>query len=66
MNEFYKSSIKSSIYVKVTRSFITGLIYFTFNVKIHSSRTIDRNADLDVKLNYDVMSYEVQTSDTSL
>uniref|UniRef100_K1PS20 Uncharacterized protein n=1 Tax=Magallana gigas TaxID=29159 RepID=K1PS20_MAGGI len=29
---------------------------------IHSLRTIDRNADRDVKVNYDVISYEVQTS----
>lgn len=30
---------------------------------IHSLRTIDRNADCEVKVNYDVTLYEVQTSD---
>eukprot|EP00105_Crassostrea_gigas_P034101 XP_019918249.1 PREDICTED: uncharacterized protein LOC105349175 [Crassostrea gigas] len=41
-------------------------IFFLTNNKpwgiIHSLRTIDRNADRDVKVNYDVISYEVQTS----
>lgn len=34
----------------------------TVNVKIHSLRIIHRNADRDVKVNYDVISYGVQTS----
>lgn len=43
--------------------FNTVLIKFTFNVTIHSLKTIERNADPDVQVNYDIISHEVQTSD---
>lgn len=35
----------------------------TFNVKIHSLRTVEWSAFRDVKVDYNAISYEVQTSD---
>lgn len=35
----------------------------TVNVKIHSLRIIKMNAERDINVGYDVISYEVQTSD---
>lgn len=58
MNKYCTSSNNDSINVKETCGFYTGL-----SVKKHSLRTSDKNADRDVKVIYDVISYEVQTSD---
>lgn len=63
MNEFSISSINDNIYVKETNGFTTVSVLFTLHVTIHSLRTIDWNANRDVKVDYDVILYEVQTSD---
>lgn len=55
MKEFCTSSINGSIYVKEISGFITVSIEFTFHVPIHSLRPFERNADRDVKVDYDVI-----------
>lgn len=60
INEFYSSRLNNSIYVKETSSFITVSITFTFNVAIHSLITVEWIADRNVKVDYDVISYEVR------
>lgn len=63
--EFSITSTYNSVYVKESSGFIMFnkihlLCYYTF---WDSLRMIERNADCDIKVNYEVISYEVQTSD---
>lgn len=54
--------INDSIHVKKISCFITVSLKFTFKITIHLMKTIDFNADRNEKVEYDDISYKVQTS----